>query len=168
MVGNEDPQSRPGPLERLANKVHLLMADTAVGKSQRAGGIDPQYDRAIQFVIGAEIVVDEALVSGQRRQKATQNVVERHVMVAWDRQDLMARVLQTREEAAGFLELIGARPLREVAADYHQVRFLLVDARFDGFDEVRFMRAEVQVGKVNQPGHAISNTLTRILFQPRF
>ncbi len=67
---------------------------------------------------------------------------------------VMAGIAQALEEIAGFLELLGPRALREIAADDDEVGLLFVDARLDRFDQPRIVRSEMQVGQMNQPGHS--------------
>ena len=63
------------------------------------------------------------------------------------------RIAQPFEELAGFAELLGARALREIAADDDEVGLQLVDLAFDRLDQALVVRAEVQVGKMDDASH---------------
>ena len=66
--------------------------------------------------------------------------------------------LKPLEKLAGLPELLGAGALREVAADDDEVGLQLVDAPFDRLDQFLVVRAEVQVGQMDEAGHAGSTT----------
>jgi hypothetical protein len=51
-------------------------------------------------------------------------------------------------------ELLGARTLGEIAADDDEIRLQTIEAGLDGFDESCVMGTEMEVGKMDDPGHA--------------
>ena len=75
-------------------------------------------------------------------------------MVARYAEHNMPGMLQPFEELAGLLELLGLGALREVAADDDEIGFQLVDGFFDCLNQALIMRAEMQVGKMQEAGHA--------------
>jgi len=86
-------------------------------------------------------------------------------VVAGDAQHLVSLIAQALEELAGFAKLLGPRPLREIAADYEKVRFQVGNFMFDRCYELLVMSAEMQVGQVDETGHASFNSVASNLFQ---
>jgi hypothetical protein len=74
-------------------------------------------------------------------------------VVAGHPEHLVAALAQPVEKLAGFAELLGSRALREIAADDEQVRLELVDLALDRRDDLIVMRAEMQIGQVDEPRH---------------
>jgi aminoglycoside phosphotransferase (APT) family kinase protein len=149
-----------GTLEGLLDEVHLVVADPAARKGQRASGIDPQNRRSGDLVKWAERVVDVAHVAGQRRQEAPEHVVKRNVVIAGDGKHVMPGLAKLFEKSASLLELLGARPLREIAADDDDVWPGLVHPQFDCFDQLWVVSSEMQVGKVDQASHVRATRVT--------
>ena len=121
---------------------------------KRTGGVDAQHGDTPKLDERAQGLVDEAPVTGQRRQEAPQHVVQRHVMVARHPEHFVTAVAQPLEEGARIAELLGPRALGEVAADHDEVGLELVDAVLDPFDQPRVMGAEMQVRKMDEASHA--------------
>ena len=130
-------------------------ADAAVLEGQRARGVDAEHGDAGQLDERAQAVVDEAPVARQRRQEAAQHVVERNVVIAGHAEHLVAALAQPFEEPARLAELLGPRALGEVAADRRPGR---ASARrrcaSTAFDQPLVVRAEMQVGQMDEAGHA--------------
>jgi hypothetical protein len=80
----------------------------------------------------------------------------------------VSRVAQPLEEPACLLELLGARSLGEIAADDDEVGFLLVHALGDRIHEVRLVRAEMEVGQMDQASHDAPTRVMLNLFQGPF
>ena len=161
VMGYKHPRRvRIGSFERRADEVHLLLADPSVLERKRSRRVDPENGRTRNFLQGTERVVDVPHVSSERRQEATQHVVERDVVVPGNGEHLVTRIAQPFEEAAGFLELLGARTLREVAADYDEIGPRLVDLALDGLDKPGIVGTEVQVGQMDQSRHCAPTRVT--------
>ncbi len=146
-----------GPIERVADEPHLVLIDSPVLEGERTGGVDSKHRRTRDFLQRAERVVDVARVAGQRRQEAAEDVVERDVVVAGNRQHLVPGVAEPFEEAARFLELLGPGTLGEIAADDHQVGLGRVHFGFYRLDQFGVVGAEVEVGQMDQASHELAN-----------
>jgi hypothetical protein len=76
----------------------------------------------------------------------------------------MSGIAQPGEEAAGLLELAGARALGEIARDDHQIGLLLVDPFLERANQYRLVCAEMKVGQVKQARHDALTRVTLNLF----
>jgi len=65
----------------------------------------------------------------------------------------MAAVAKPLQEAASFRELLGLGALGKVAADHDEVGLQFIDAAFNRLHQPRVMRAEVQIGQMNDASH---------------
>ena len=65
----------------------------------------------------------------------------------------MAAFAQPIEEFARLPKLFGPRALREIAADHDEVGLELVDLPPDRFDQALIVRAEMQVGQMDEASH---------------
>ena len=147
MMHDQKPRLlRVGPGEAVADEGDLLLADMPVLEGQRSRGVDPQHGRIGQIEHRAQIVVDVALVTVQRRQEAAKHVVQRNVVIARNAEHFVALVAQPGEEGAGLLELLGPGALGEVAGNDDEVGLFLVDSLLDRLDQLVVVRAEMEVG----------------------
>ena len=81
VMGDQNSRSVwPCPRKGFADEIDLLLVDPPVLERQRARRVDPQHRRARQLVERAKAFVDEAAITGQRRQEASQDIVQRHIM----------------------------------------------------------------------------------------
>ena len=137
----------------------LLVADPAVLEGQRSRGVDAEHaSRRAARATGkafrrcSACSASAATGSGGRRRTAARR----------DCPERRARRGQHRAAARGncsFLELLGPRALREIAADDDEVGLLLVDALLNRLDQPRIVRAEMQVGQDGSAGPFNSNAL---------
>src|SRR6185369_593790 len=67
--------------EGFANELHLLLVDPPVLECEGTSGVHAQHGHPGQLDERAQGVVDEAAVARERREEATQHVVERHVVI---------------------------------------------------------------------------------------
>ena len=142
------------PRESLADELDLLLVDAPVLEGQRARGVDAEHRHSRKLDEGAQRLVDESAVAGERREEAAQHVVQRNIVVAGHADHLVAAVAQPFEELAGLAELLGPRALGEVAADYDQVGLQRIDLGIDGFHQPLVMGPEVQIREMDDAGHA--------------
>ena len=77
-------------------------------------------------------------------------------MVARHAKHVMAGLAQPIEEGARVLELLGPRALGEIAADDNQVGFVGVDPFLNRLDQLGVVRAEVEVGQMDDSRHVAS------------
>ena len=145
---------RRRPRESVANEFDLVFVHPAFLEGQRTRRIDAEHCHARELDEGTQALVDEPPIARQRRQEAPEHIVEGDVVIAGHAEHLVPALAQPFEEAARLLELLGARALGEVAADDDEVGLELVDLPFDGFDQPLVMGAEMEIGKVNEPGHS--------------
>ncbi len=78
-------------------------------------------------------------------------------MVARNAEDLMASIAQSFKKAASLLELLGLRPLGEVAADHDKIGPELIDLSLDRLNETIIVSTKMQVRKMNQASHENMN-----------
>jgi hypothetical protein len=74
-------------------------------------------------------------------------------VVAGDAKHLVTMFAKPFEELARLAELLGPGALGEIAADDDEVRLEAVDLLADSFHEALVMRAEVEVGKMDDTSH---------------
>jgi hypothetical protein len=86
-------------------------------------------------------------------------------MVAGHGQHFMTLAPQPLEEFACILELVGSRPLGEIAGDDDQVGLQLVDPLFDTIDQLLVMGAEMKVGQMGDARHDVQTLVMLNLFQ---
>src|SRR6185369_10456837 len=98
-------------------------------------GVHAQHGHPGQLDERAQGVVDEAAVARERREEATQHVVERHVVITGNSENLMPTVSKRFQELARLAELLRARALSEVAADEDEVGLQPVDLAADRLDQ---------------------------------
>ena len=138
--------------KRIADEGDLVLVDPAVLERQRARSVDPEHGKSRQLDERAQVVVDEAAIAGERRQETAKHVVERNIVVAGNSEHFVTGMLKPLEELAGLAELLGPGALGEVAADDDEVGFS-ASTRSRRPHQPFVMRAEMQVGKMHEPGH---------------
>ncbi len=124
-------------------------------RSRQRAGVDAEHRKLVILPIGAEIVVDEALVPVQRPGEAANHVVEWDVVIAGHRERLKAASLEPVEERGGFPILRDPRTLGEVAADHHQIGAACEQEGFDRGHDSRIVMPEMNVGQVRNGGQYI-------------
>src|ERR1700694_4772317 len=87
-----EPRATPG---------YLLVADAAIFKSERAGGIDSYNRDFIVAVERLELLADVALVISKRFHQAGQNIVQRYVVIP---RDYNLRRRKSVQKLTGFLK----------------------------------------------------------------
>ena len=105
--------------EGLRDLLHLRVGDAALLEGQRSRGVDAEHGDLAIPEAGAAVGAEEALEPAERPGEATDDVVERHVVIARD--DHHRRRPQPVEEGARRGELAAAGALGEVAADRDEV-----------------------------------------------
>src|SRR6185437_15922958 len=119
------------------------------------GAGDPEH----RLEVGADVlaVLGEHLV---RRAEPKRRKPPRDVVIA-GHDDRLAHQLRLADELACALELAGARPLRDVARDRHDVVLASLDQRFDRLVLLGHRRVpEVEIGAVKQRRDGHSRAMT--------
>jgi hypothetical protein len=131
---------------------HLLDRDPAVLAREAPCRVETEHRQLIVAKEAGRVSgrLNVLLVFGERREKAGEHIVKRHVVVARDDQ---LRLGDAVEKAPRFGEFGLPRALREVAAQRHHVRFVLAQAGQEALDDRALMTAEMEVRYVRDRPH---------------
>ncbi len=154
VMRDHDPRDlRRDAAEPLAKTRDLAPRQASPLESPRVRRVDPRDGNLVIRVEGLEVAADVAAVVGQRKGEASENIVERHVVVSGDDDQ---RAGESPEELARLLKLAAPRALCQVAGNRDDVGTDLPGGVEKRIECRRIDPAEVQVGEMEYGSQAVS------------